>query len=58
MKITRVGWIGKCTSLEDVIHRFIKSYALAEERGEEWEWPEQYWPPRKVRVTVEDEEDK
>jgi hypothetical protein len=57
MKITRVGWVGKCISLEDVIHRVIKSY-VAEEKGDEWEWPEQYWPPRKVSITVEDVEDK
>ena len=56
MKITRIGWVGKQTSLESVIQRLIKSYALAEFRGEEWEWPEQYWPPRKIRIIVEDVE--
>jgi hypothetical protein len=56
MKITRIGWVGKQTSLEGVINHLIKSYAFTENKGQEWEWPEQYWPPRKVKIIVEDAE--
>ncbi len=55
MKITRLGWAGKNTK---VLQRFSDSmpYYLAvfPVRGRQIDWGKKHYPPRKVRVTVED----
>jgi hypothetical protein len=55
MKITRIGWVGKT---QKPVIKFgpcnnVDIYNIYD-RGSKIDWPDKDWPPRKVRVTVED----
>ena len=62
MKITRIGWVGKTVKLsifqdnecaQEYNHVFIEPIVYGR-RGCRRDWDSGCWPPRKVRVTVED----
>lgn len=58
-KIWRTGWIGKEEGVDESIWRGIERedcWEIADiqvKKGTKKDWPEQDWPPVKVRITIE-----
>jgi len=54
-RIEKIGWIGKDVELEKLLHVRIENY-VAGNRDPQWTWPLYDWPPRKVKITIEEVE--
>ena len=56
MKITKIGWVGKSQGLPRIFRDYDRSLNLEAiwSKGKRDDWIPEDWPPRKVRVTVED----
>ncbi len=55
MKISRIGWVGKNAKVlqrfSDLVPYYLGVYPL---RGRRIDWGTEHYPPRKVRITIED----
>ena len=58
MKISKIGWVGKSEKPELFIDEETGSFQLYNiyNQGKRYDWHDDDWPPRKVKVTVEDVE--
>lgn len=57
MKISKIGWVGKTTKYwmhVNECYNFIEIHGISLAKGIKDNWPYKDWPPRKVRITVED----
>lgn len=52
-KLVTVGFMARCNSMEGLLVDIAASF-LFEKKGVKSDFPDFYWPPRKVRVTVEE----
>lgn len=60
MKITRIGWVGKGYYTPVIVRDLVSDCAIIKyvflNKGRKDSWDKKYWPPKKVRITVEDVE--
>ncbi len=55
MKVTRIGWVGKTQDFPQLyMHDGVCEIDTLWEKGKKEDWVPADWPPRKIRVTVED----
>ena len=60
MKATKIGWVGKSVDLNKIIlcpgdyMSRMDLDLIYYARGKRYSWMDQDWPPRKVRVIVEE----
>ena len=60
MKVTKIGWVGKTYLSKDLLFKTEQGgvdywdSVIQTTKGREVHWDDNDWPPRKVRITVED----